>query len=59
MKKLLGLALGIIASLGGFVDTGDLVFGKLAKMLGWGYFAIICIVSAAAMPLMILTGRGH
>src|SRR5206468_9962169 len=30
MKKLLGVALGIVASLGGFVDIGDLVFGSQA-----------------------------
>jgi manganese transport protein len=33
--------------------------GALARTLGWGYFVIICAVSVAAVPLMILTGRGQ
>lgn len=33
--------------------------GSLAKMLGWGYFAILCVVSVAAVPLMLLTNRGQ
>jgi manganese transport protein len=33
--------------------------GRLASVLGWFYFAIICVVSAVAVPLMILTNRGQ
>lgn len=38
---------------------GEFVNGRFAKIMGWGYFVIICAVSAAAVPLMILTGRGQ
>ena len=30
MNKILGLALGILAAIGGFVDIGDLVFNTAA-----------------------------
>jgi manganese transport protein len=33
--------------------------GRLAKTLGWSYFVVICVVSAVAVPLMLLTGRGQ
>jgi manganese transport protein len=33
--------------------------GTFAKVLGWSYFAVVCAVSIAAVPLMILTGRGQ
>jgi manganese transport protein len=33
--------------------------GRLAKVLGWSYFAVVCAVSVAAIPLMVLTGRGQ
>lgn len=33
--------------------------GKCANVLGWSYFAVICVVSVAAIPLMVLTGRGQ
>lgn len=38
---------------------GKHVNGRLARVLGWGYFGIVCLVSVAAVPLMILTGRGQ
>jgi Mn2+/Fe2+ NRAMP family transporter len=38
---------------------GKHVNGKLAKVLGWSYLVVICVVSVAAVPLMILTGRGQ
>jgi manganese transport protein len=38
---------------------GKYVNGKIARTLGWGYFGLLCLVSIAAVPLMILTGRGH
>ncbi len=31
----------------------------LANTLGWVYFVIICVVSVAAVPLMIITNRGQ
>jgi len=38
---------------------GSYVNGKFARILGWGYFGLLCIISVAAVPLMILTGRGQ
>lgn len=38
---------------------GEHVNGWLANILGWGYFAIICVVSVAAPVLVIATGGGN
>lgn len=38
---------------------GTYANGLFARIVGWGYFGILCIISVAAIPLMILTGRGH
>ncbi|MBI4034616.1 Nramp family divalent metal transporter [Candidatus Saccharibacteria bacterium] len=40
-------------------QMGQYVNKRLANGLGWLYFAIILIVSAAAVPLMIFTNRGQ
>jgi manganese transport protein len=30
-----------------------------ANTMGWVFFVVICIVSLAAVPLMIITNRGQ
>ena len=45
MKKLLGVALGIIAALGGFLDIGELVFNSQAGAL-FGYRVLWAILLA-------------
>jgi manganese transport protein len=49
----------ILKTAGDKRTMGTYVNGKLAKTLGWSYFAVVCMVSVAAVPLMILTGRGQ
>jgi Mn2+/Fe2+ NRAMP family transporter len=58
MKKLFGLALGIIASLGGFVDIGDLVFGSQAGAK-FGY-SLLWALAVGTLGIMIygeMSGR--
>jgi manganese transport protein len=38
---------------------GAQVNGRLAKTLGWLYFAIITIAAVAALPLFIITSGGQ
>lgn len=38
---------------------GKYANGIFARVLGWGYFGLLCVISVAAIPLMILTGRGQ
>jgi manganese transport protein len=38
---------------------GEFANRRLANVLGWVYFVIICIASVAAVPLMIITNRGQ
>jgi manganese transport protein len=38
---------------------GDFTNKRLANTMGWVFFVIICIVSLAAVPLMIYTNRGQ
>jgi len=38
---------------------GEHVNGVLANTLGWFYFVLVCIVAAAAIPLLILTHGGE
>jgi manganese transport protein len=38
---------------------GKYATGRLGTTFGWLYLAIILVVSLAAVPLMILTGRGQ
>jgi Mn2+/Fe2+ NRAMP family transporter len=40
-------------------EMGRYANKKLANGLGWLYFVIICIVSIAAVPLMIISNRGQ
>ena len=37
----------------------DQVNGRLANLLGWFYFVVICAVALAAVPLMIATNMGQ
>jgi manganese transport protein len=58
MKKLLGLTLGIMTALGGFVDLGQIVFTAQAGAL-FGYSLIWAIVlgAAAIIVYMEMCGR--
>jgi manganese transport protein len=38
---------------------GKYVNGRLANSLGWLYLVIIVLVSVAAVPLLVITGRGQ
>ena len=58
MKRLFALALGIIASLGGFVDIGDLVFGSQAGAK-FGY-SLLWALALGTIGIMIygeMSGR--
>jgi len=58
MKKYLGVALGIIAALGGFVDIGELVFNTQAGAL-FGYRTLWAIVVGVIVSVVLaeLSGR--
>jgi len=58
MKKLLGITLGIMTALGGFVDLGQIVFTMQAGAL-FGYQLIWTIVlgTAAIIVYMEMCGR--
>jgi hypothetical protein len=55
VKKVLQLALGIIAAVGGFCDH---VNAGLGNVIGWALFVVILIVALAAIPLMLITQGG-
>ena len=58
MKKLLGLTLGIMTALGGFVDLGQIVFTTQAGALfGYGLFWAIVLGTAAIIVYMEMCGR--
>ena len=38
---------------------GEFVNGRIANIAGWAYLVVIMVVSMAAIPLMVLTGRGQ
>jgi Mn2+/Fe2+ NRAMP family transporter len=58
MKKLLGLTLGIMTALGGFVDLGQIVFTTQAGALfGYSLFWAIVIGTAAIIVYMEMCGR--
>lgn len=58
MKKLLGLTLGIMTALGGFVDLGQIVFTTQAGALfGYGLFWAIVLGAAAIIVYMEMCGR--
>jgi Mn2+/Fe2+ NRAMP family transporter len=58
MKKYLGVALGIIAALGGFVDIGELVFNSQAGAL-FGYRTLWAILVGVIVSVVLaeLSGR--
>src|SRR5438874_3526424 len=58
MKKLLGITLGIMTALGGFVDLGQIVFTMQAGALfGYGLLWAIVLGTAAIMLYMEMCGR--
>ena len=58
MNKLLGLALGILAAIGGFVDIGDLVFNTAAgATFGYQLFWVIPIGVCGIIVFSEMCGR--
>jgi Mn2+/Fe2+ NRAMP family transporter len=58
MKKLLGITLGIMTALGGFVDLGQIVFTMQAGALfGYGLAWAIALGTAAIIIYMEMCGR--
>ncbi len=58
MKKLLGITLGIMTALGGFVDFGQIVFTMQAGALfGYGLLWAIVLGTAAIILYMEMCGR--
>lgn len=58
MKKLLGITLGIMTALGGFVDLGQIVFTTQAGALfGYSLFWAIVLGTAAIIVYMEMCGR--
>lgn len=58
MKKLLGVTLGIMTALGGFVDLGQIVFTTQAGALfGYNLFWAIVLGTAAIIVYMEMCGR--
>jgi manganese transport protein len=58
MKKLLGITLGIMTALGGFVDLGQIVFTMQAGALfGYGLAWAIVLGTAAIIVYMEMCGR--
>ena len=58
MKKLLGLTLGIMTALGGFVDLGQIVFSMQAGALfGYQLMWTIVLGTAAIIVYMEMCGR--
>src|SRR5690348_15788659 len=58
MKKLLGVTLGIMTALGGFVDLGQIVFTTQAGALfGYSLFWAIVLGTAAIIIYMEMCGR--
>lgn len=53
MKKLLGIALGIMVALGGFIDIGDLVFNTQAGS-AFGY-QLLWVVPIGVLGIMVFT----
>jgi len=37
---------------------GEHANGRLASVLGWGYFAVIIVLAIAAIPLLLATNGG-
>jgi len=57
MKKLLGITLGIMAALGGFVDLGQIVFTTQAALFGYKLMWAIVLGPAAIIVYMEMCGR--
>jgi manganese transport protein len=58
MKKLLGITLGIMTALGGFVDLGQIVFTTQAgSLFGYGLLWSIVLGTAAIIVYMEMCGR--
>src|SRR3954451_15379811 len=58
MKKLLGITLGIMTALGGFVDLGQIVFTTQAGALfGYGLLWAIVLGTVAIIVYMEMCGR--
>src|SRR6185312_16613816 len=58
MRKLLGVTLGIMTALGGFVDLGQIVFTMQAGALfGYGLLWTIVLGTAAIIVYMEMCGR--
>src|SRR5258707_845153 len=58
MKKLLGITLGIMTALGGFVDLGQIVFTMQAGALfGYGLLWAIVLGTVAIIVYMEMCGR--
>src|SRR6184192_1339420 len=58
MRKLLGVTLGIMTALGGFVDLGQIVFTMQAGALfGYGLLWAIVLGTAAIIVYMEMCGR--
>ena len=58
MKKLLGITLGIMTALGGFVDLGQIVFTTQAGALfGYKLMWAIALGTAAIIVYMEMCGR--
>src|SRR3982750_4634867 len=58
MKKLLGVTLGIMTALGGFVDLGQIVFTTQAGALfGYGLLWAIVLGTLAIIVYMEMCGR--
>src|SRR3982750_239682 len=58
MKKILGITLGIMTALGGFVDLGQIVFTTQAGALfGYGLLWPIVLGTAAIIVYMEMCGR--
>jgi Mn2+/Fe2+ NRAMP family transporter len=51
--------LPILLAAGDRATMGDDVNGPLARVLGWGYFVVICIAAVGAPILLVLTGMGR
>lgn len=58
MKKMLGITLGIMTALGGFVDLGQIVFTTQAGALfGYSLLWAICVGTIAIIVYMEMCGR--
>lgn len=58
MKKLLGITLGIMTALGGFVDLGQIVFTMQAgAVFGYRLMWVLALGAAAIIIYMEMCGR--